>query len=171
MEAIKLQSMTDFIESKKPVHAYLRNESFSAIQTHINETYDVIFKYCAFLKQPLQLGFFVPTDLENNILPEPQMRPERNSFDEEDVDYDAQELYEYIEAKKRVLFKGFEVKISKIHEDRYFIGWKIYNPSIFINIGNGWQKPEFPDFEIIEDLLSFSKEVELTDSAIKQIGI
>ena len=58
MEAIKLQSMTDFIESKKPIHADLRKESFSAIQTHINETYDVIFKYCAFLKQPLQLGLF-----------------------------------------------------------------------------------------------------------------
>ena len=38
------------------------------------------------------------------------MRPERNSFDEEDMDYDAQELYEYIEAKKKVLFEGFEFK-------------------------------------------------------------
>ena len=117
-----------------------------------------ISNYANFLKQPLQLGFFVPTDSEGNVLPEPQMRPERNSFDEEDVDYDAQELYEYIEAKKRVLFKGFE-----LYNDENTIR---YN-NIFI------EKQDFKKGLIIESLKSYcsTTSIELTDSAIKQIGI
>ena len=69
---------------------------------------DYIHNYAKFLKQPLKLEMFVPCDENENILEEPQMRPERNSFDEEDMDYDAQELYDYIKAKKKVLFEGFK---------------------------------------------------------------
>ena len=146
MEAIYLQSMTDFV-----LH-------FDTCKVFPKEMYFKIKKYANFLKQPLQLGFFVPTDLEDNILPEPQMRPERNSFDEEDVDYDAQELYEYIEAKKRVLFKGFE-----LYNDENTIR---YN-NIFI------EKQDFKKGLIIESLKSYcsTTSIELTDSAIKQIGL
>ena len=146
MEAIYLQSMTDFV-----LH-------FDTCKVFPKEMYFKIKKYANFLKQPLQLGFFVPTDLENNILPEPQMRPERNSFDEEDVDYDAQELYEYIEAKKRVLFKGFE-----LYNDENTIR---YN-NIFI------EKQDFKKGLIIESLKSYcsTTSIELTDSAIEQIGL
>ena len=146
MEAIYLQSMTDFV-----LH-------FDTCKVFPKEMYFKIKKYANFLKQPLQLGFFVPTDLEDNILPEPQMRPERNSFDEEDVDYDAQELYEYIEAKKRVLFKGFE-----LYNDENTIR---YN-NIFI------EKQDFKKGLIIESLKSYcsTTSIELTDSAIEQIGL
>ncbi len=64
-----------------------------------------IENYAKFLKQPLKLEMFVPCDENGNVLEEPQMRPERNSFDEEDMDYDAQELYDYIKAKEKVLFE------------------------------------------------------------------
>ena len=69
---------------------------------------DYIRNYAKFLKQPLKLEMFVPCDENGTVLEEPQMRPERNSFDEEDMDYDAQELYDYIKAKEKVLFEGFE---------------------------------------------------------------
>ena len=156
MEAIYLQSMTDFVLKidgivKQPEDQDTDDWSLSC--------FSVIENYANFLKQPLKLGFFVPCDENGNVL------------DPSDAFRSCEKGFLYGKAKERVLFKGFEVKSSKIHEDREFIGWEIYNPSIFINIGNGWQKPEFPDFEIIEDLLSFSKEVKLTDSAIKQIGL
>lgn len=64
-----------------------------------------IENYAKFIKQPLKLEMFVPCDENGNVLEEPQMRPERNSFDEEDLDYDAQELCDYIKAKEKVLFE------------------------------------------------------------------
>lgn len=80
---------------------------------------DYIHNYAKFLKQPLKLEMFVPCDENGNILEEPQMRPERNSFDEEDMDYDAQELYDYIKAKEKVLFEGFEF-VSRTDETWLF---------------------------------------------------
>ena len=80
---------------------------------------DYIHNYAKFLEQPLKLEMFVPCDENGNILEEPQMRPERNSFDEEDMDYDAQELYDYIKAKEKVLFEGFEF-VSRTDETWLF---------------------------------------------------
>ena len=161
MEAIKLQSMTDFIESKKPIHAYLQNESFSAIQTHINETYDLFFKYCDFLKQPLQLGFFVPCDEEGNVLEEPKRWNDYLEFpDSFDGNKEWGELYNYETAKERVLFKGFEARM---------FGWKkLYYVKLGDNKNSIYTFPNLRNYTI-ENLVRL--EVELTDSAIKQIGI
>ena len=96
--------MTDFVlrinEIEKEIDQFF--DSWRMKQLRIIEN------YAKFLKQPLKLEMFVPCDENGNILEEPQMRPERNSFDEEDMDYDAQELYDYIKAKKKVLFEGFK---------------------------------------------------------------
>ena len=89
--------MTDFVLK------YYSDETMDELQI-----LDLINNYATFLKQPLKLEMFVPCDENGNILEEPQMRPERNSFDEEDMDYDAQELYDYIKAKEKVLFEGFK---------------------------------------------------------------
>ena len=158
MEAIYLQSMTDFVLGQRMTTEEVNASSFYDIQTHIYKYYDKVFNYANFLKQPLQLGFFVPYDENGNVLEEPQMRPEMNSFDEEDVDYDAQELYEYIEAKKRVLFKGFE-----LYNDENTIR---YN-NIFI------ENQDFKKGLTIESLKSYcsTTSIELTDSAIEQIGL
>lgn len=101
--------MTDFvieIDENKP--KFKNFSSFSEINQYEINGYNKIRNYATFLKQPLKLEMFVPCDENGNILEEPQMRPERNSFDEEDMDYDAQELYDYIKAKKKVLFEGFK---------------------------------------------------------------
>ena len=141
------------------------------IKQSTSEFKEVVRNYANFLKQPLTLSMFVPCDEDGNILSEPSDYDYFVSDNEQYFQGDIGECQKYVEAKERVLFKGFEVKSSKIHENRDFIGWEIYNPSIFINTGNGWNKPEFPDFETIEDLTNFRKDIELTESAIKQIGL
>ena len=111
--------MTDFvieIDENKP--KFKNFSSFSEINQYEINGYNKIRNYATFLKQPLKLEMFVPCDENGNILEEPQMRPERNSFDEEDMDYDAQELYDYIKAKEKVLFEykpQFDLGIIKHH--------------------------------------------------------
>ena len=90
--------MTDFVNNVGNMENYPSHEN----------ALSWIYNYATFLKQPLKLEMFVPCDENGNILEEPQMRPERNSFDEEDIDYDAQELYDYIKTKEKVLFEGFK---------------------------------------------------------------
>ena len=91
-----------------PMTDFVIKMMFSKNYPNHKEALKQIFSYAELLKQPLKLEMFVPCDENGNILEEPQMRPERNSFDEEDMDYDAQELYDYIKAKKKVLFEGFK---------------------------------------------------------------
>ena len=160
MEAIYLQSMTDFVleqrwkKSGSPrVDVYDRMEAF-----------DISLRYANFLKQPLQLGFFVPTDLEGNVLEKP-LESDFDNFDLNEggqvVDY---ELYnnacdEFLDAQEKVLFKGFEIRDKG---NFYFVERK--ESTLFRRVLNKNTK------STIEDLLIWGN-VELTDSAIKQIGL
>ena len=90
--------MTDFVNNVGNMENYPSHE----------KALSWIYNYATFIKQPLKVEMFVPCDENGTVLEEPQMRPERNSFDEEDMDYDAQELYDYIKAKEKVLFEGFK---------------------------------------------------------------
>mgnify|MGYP003562241205 CR=1 FL=1 len=87
--------MTDFVNNVGNMENYPSHE----------KALSWIYNYATFLRHPLKLEMFVPCNENGNVLEEPQMRPERNSFDEEDMDYDAQELYDYIKAKEKVLFE------------------------------------------------------------------
>ena len=95
-----LVPMTDFVLEQL-------NEQNSRTKP-MREVFNSLEKYATFLRQPLKLEMFVPCDEKGNVLEEPQMRPVKISFDEEDMDYDAQELYDYIKAKEKVLFEGFK---------------------------------------------------------------
>ena len=106
-----LVPMTDFVLEQL-------NEQNSRTKP-MREVFNSLEKYATFLRQPLKLEMFVPCDEKGNVLEEPQMRPVRNSFDEEDMDYDAQELYDYIKAKEKVLFEGFEF-VSRTDETWLF---------------------------------------------------
>lgn len=90
--------MTDFVNNVGNMENYPSHE----------KALSWIYNYATFIKQPLKVEMFVPCDENGTVLEEPQMRPERNSFDEEDMDYDAHELYDYIKAKEKVLFEGFK---------------------------------------------------------------
>ena len=94
--------------------------------------------YDALLKQPLKLGFFVPCDSIGRLV---------ESIGAEEWD----------NAKKNVLFKGFEHYLFRQADN--------------IKHNKSSKCFSFPNYNgvIIEDLISL--EVELTESAIKQIGL
>ena len=126
---------------------------------------DYIHNYAKFLKQTLKLEMFVPCDENGNVLEEPQMRPERNSFDEEDMDYDAQELYDYIKAKEKVLFEGFKIYDYKLNVF-FYLGRKktlSYDKKRkdFITIGF------LP--ETVEHLINVSSQIKLSQTALNAI--
>ena len=99
-----LVPMTDFVLEQL-------NEQNSRTKP-MREVFNSLEKYATFLRQPLKLEMFVPCDEKGNVLEEPQMRPVKISFDEEDMDYDAQELYDYRKAKEKVLFENLSYKFG-----------------------------------------------------------
>ena len=146
MEAIYLQSMTDFITWV--------DEKRNGNGGH----YDIIIRYKNFLKQPLQLGFFVPCDENGNVWEEPKRWNDYLQFpDSFDGNKEWGELYDYELAIERLLFKGFE----------HYLFMQTDN----IKHNKSRKCFSFPNYNgvIIEDLISL--EVELTETAIKQIGL
>lgn len=142
--------MTDFVLEQRMTSEEISKPNFYDIQTHICKYYDKVFSYANFLKQPLTLGMFVPCDLDGNVLEKP--------CDSMQIDGCRDcACREYLKAKERVVFK-VEYKIG------------IYNkkPSIWINRSGAQIIDDF-NFLTIEDLVHWN--FELTDSAIKQIGL
>ena len=139
MEAIYLQSMTDFVLEIKVKSN--KSSDFSFMMD-----YSKIFNYAEFLIQPLQLGMFVPCDENGNVL------------DPSDVFKSCEKGFLYGKAKERVLFKGFEY----IKTDHNFY---IFNKAELIRL----DQSHFHGTVTIEYISA--KNVELTESAIKQIGL
>ena len=141
MEAIYLQSMTDFV--LKVVQTPNINEAICWEQTE--RRLNKIYQYSLFLKQHLKLDFFVPCDENGNVL------------DPSDAFRSCEKGFVYSKAKERVLFKGFE---------HY-----LFREANNIKHNKSRKCFSFPNYNgvIIEDLISL--EVELTESAIKQIGL
>ena len=131
METIYLQSSLQFGETLKSVS--------DSDYRRLRDNYD------ALLKQPLQLGFFVPCDENGNVL------------DPSDVFKSCEKGFLYGNAKERVLFKGFRL---------------IANSNI-PRIENGHCVIFLEDIAKmkIEDLLQKWEALELTENAIKQIGL
>lgn len=120
--------------------------------------------YHKFLKQPLTIGIFIPTDLEGNFLEEPR----REYYDSmtgwncpEDAYNYENKLSNYKEAETRVLFEGFKwVNGKHVSNDDI----DIYFDSDGIKAYNGFKRT---DLYSIEKLIEFN--LKLTESAIKQI--
>lgn len=159
MGAIYLQSMTDFcleILDENPPY----NEVLMLIK---------ISNYATFLKQPLQLGFFVPCDENGNVLEEPK-KWESFLFDPCRCDLCIENTIEcenYKKAKERVLFNNPIV-------------WNDFNEMETLKIENNffaWKKDKMVKFELndisknetIEDLVMYN--LQLSETAIKQIGL
>ena len=136
MEAIYLQSMTDFITWV--------DEKRNGNGGH----YDIIIRYKNFLKQPLKLEMFIPCYYGNGF---------PIAYTKDTLVNSMKLLNEFEEAKERVLFKGFEHYLFRQADN--------------IQHNKSRKCFSFPNYNgvIIEDLISL--EVELTDSAIKQIGL
>jgi len=129
---------------------------------HWSEDFTKCVKYANFLKQPLKLGMFVPCD-ENDV---PMVEPEswQNFLEYSDISIKGlkPEIYEYYNAKDRVLFEGFELVES--HENWFTVEIAFDDFSEQLTVSKQ---------ETIEDLLtySFNPEFYLTASAIKQFEL
>ena len=172
MEAIYLQSSSQFGETLKSVS--------DSDYRRLRDNYD------ALLKQPLKLGFFVPCDYGNGF---------PIAYTKDTLLNSMELLNGFEEAKERVLFKGlkqhlklgFFVPCDSIRRLVESIGaeewdnakknvlFKGFEHYLFRQANNVKHNKSrkcfsFPNYNgvIIEDLISL--EVELTESAIKQIG-
>lgn len=170
METFRLISMTDFVlETERNYPCSDFNDYHETNEKVLHS----IINYAIFLKQQLTLGMFVPCDEDENILEEPKnfsvdFENEFNTVHRNKVCLAwYNECKQYQKATKKVLFEGFKIYDYKLNVF-FYLGRKktlSYDKKRkdFITIGF------LP--ETVEDLLSFSKEIELTESAIKQIGL
>ena len=161
MKTFRLINMTDFV---------LEREDTSTFDTSKIDWYDLeqvkldeIRNYARFLKQPLQLGFFVPCDEDGNVLCEPDEYQEFLKIGQQGIMCWGYNIYNqclnFHKAKERVLFKGFEIRDKG---NFYFVERK--ESTLFRRVLNKNTK------STIEDLLIWGN-VELTETAIKQIGL
>ncbi|WP_291076391.1 MULTISPECIES: hypothetical protein [unclassified Empedobacter] len=143
---MKLISMTDFVLEQTEL-LYEKNQS-KLIHRVVN--------YAQFLKQPSKLGMFVPCDENNNPI-------SKNIADD---NYLGVHLYQ--QAKNRVLFEGFEIKVSNITNN-------LQNDFLIISETNeviGHENKDqwfFNPYKKIEDLIDY--DLTLTETAKKQIGL
>ena len=149
MEAIYLQSMTDFV--LKVVQTPNINEAVCWEQTEgrLNK----IYQYSLFLKQPLKLGFFVPCDSIGRLV---------ESIGAEEWD----------NAKKNVLFNGFVFKESQKEalKNNTQLSVSIYTENSFYithRLNGKWHT--WFGLKTVEDLIKCK--IELSKTAIKQIGL
>jgi hypothetical protein len=145
---MKLIKMTDFVLAEKLT---------LNIKGYEKEFISNVSNYAKFLKQPLELGMFVPVDEDGRVLNEPEY------YDLWKVGIapnDSQDeiCFKYQKAKEKVLFEGFR-PIGERH---------VGAGDIVIGLGykNGIH-------QTIEDLVMYhkSKYLILTESAIKQLGL
>lgn len=155
MEAIYLKSMTDFVIRKykdELVHSGENWRDFLEKYARITKS------YADFLKQPLQLGFFVPCDENGSVL----RVPNEKLYQEFRLLYPLLSDWksykeEYQKAKEKVLFEGFEY----IETENYFF---VFNEEKLVRLQRSNFKTETVEF-------ISGQEVELTPTAIKQIGL
>jgi hypothetical protein len=140
---MKLISCTDFV---------LEQEKKGMQNTDRPLRFERILKYAKFLKQPLTLSMFVPTDDDGNVLEEPKCMYIYNT---QCFECTADEMYrcrKYNEAKERVIFEGFELDNTpslKIIRGIYITGFL----------------PKFLENKTVEDLIKHN--LTITPNAVK----
>ena len=125
-----------------------------------------------FLKQPLKLERFIPCDDEGDVLEVPtnyEMRLLNMMTEYND------EVYTYYQAKVKVLFEGFNLNqkdFSKL-ESIFCLTKECFQITFFTKekgcFMDNLKTNKTYEIKTIEDLIQF--ELELTESAIKQIGL
>lgn len=155
MKLISNTSFGEFCKSKE--------KEFPTRNVYLDWYEEIRTNYDSFLKQSLNLGMLVPCDQDGNVL---KMPNPNNFILDEVINGKYKELKDnYINAKERVLFEGFcingeyENTITLEYENIYIEFYKehglfICGNNVLINI---------------EDLSNY--ELQLTESAIKQIGL
>lgn len=156
--------MTDFVLNQK------QSESFNE-KTFINEaliSLENIRNYAKFLKQPLKLEMFFPCDNDDEILKPQYIAGKEEIYNEFVHEASMDKVKEYNDAKEKVLFEGFYIKRGSSNTDN-MTTYLMHNYFGEIAFKKDWKD----EWEFIEDLESLSNfgELELTESAVKQIGL
>lgn len=148
MKKMYLQKMTDFVLNEK-------------IQdTADKDAAEIYQSYARFLQKSLTLGMFIPCDENENILKIPSK--------DQPIELFFEEQKKYFEAKEKVLFKGFEL-IGYVDNTAASSLWIFkYKNHKRYSIEHSFKGDRLN----IESLISrFRDDYELTESAIKEIGL
>ena len=156
MEAIYLQSMTDFVLK---IDGIVKQPEDQDIDDWSLSCFSVIENYANFLKQPLKLGMFVPCDENGNVL------------DPSDAFRSCEKGFVYSKAKERVLFNGFVFEESQKEalKNNTQLSVSIYTENSFYithRLNGKWHT--WFGLKTVEDLIKCK--IELSKTAIKQIG-
>ena len=147
---MKLISMIDFVSI-----FYNDLKSEHKVNWSFDQICNKIFNYANFLKQSLNLGMFFPCDEDGDILDEPE--DYENRLPNMMTEYN-DEVYRYKQAKEKVLFKGFKINGNYIYYGHFMV-------CLISEI----------ELYTVESLLNHfipeTEEVQLTESALKQIGL
>lgn len=119
-----------------------------------------IYKYANFLKRPLELGLFIPTDKDGNVL-EPTVWNLYKNFNAWELltENELNRTKQYQEAQSRVMFKGCYIEII------FGENWLI-SPVGRLARFTLW-KPNFFQYKTIEDLCKLG--LELTENAVNEL--
>lgn len=147
---MKLISMTDFVLEQDEINGGFGQDEI-----------DNVLEYANFLKQPLELGMFVPVDEDGNVMEEPHNFGLLHTYPTGDklMDLSFELALKYQKAKEKVLFEGFEIRDKG---NFYFIEEK--KSCLYYRVLKKNSKAT------IEKLLVFNETI-LTESAIKQLGL
>lgn len=173
---MELISCSDYV-TKKANHPRMEFVDKMDALEFCYEILEDIKNYAQFLKTPLTLGMFIPTDLEGNVLEEPIVGKQyyENVYDENSKAR-IQEIKEYEKAQERVIFEGFElIEVDLIGSGFYHIVksqkkegqvYASYHPK---NRGEKlfWNYPKTG--ETIEDLTNLG--IKIKPEQAKKIGI
>ena len=160
---MKLISMTDFVlEQTKNFNAVVYDD----LETASINLIERIENYANFLNQPLKLEMFVPCNENGNVLEEPKRWKDYLQYpDSFDGNKEWDELYDYQQAKEKVLFEGFKIYDYKLNVFFYLGRRKTLSydkkRKDFITIGL------LP--ETVEDLINISSQIKLSRTALNAI--
>lgn len=123
-----------------------------------------IEKYAKFLKQPLTLGMFVPCDDDGNALKEQDV----SEFHPSDWKEISRQNSEFEKAKEKVLFEGFKLVEWRDNTFEIISDTAPNFITVFKKLNNkDWEAR----FNKVEDLTKTIIDIELTESAIKSVGL
>lgn len=151
----KLIPMTDFVLEQ------------SEKKQSTSEFKEAVIKYANFIKLPLNLSMFLPTDDEGNVLQEPEPIYEQQTlYEDAEPSYDVEEVENYKKAIEKVIFDGFElttainklcftkqnIKIIFIKEKaKDFINTNVFLENLLTN--------QILEIKTIEDLVQFNLQI------------
>jgi len=151
---MKLIPMTDFVLELK-----------GNLDSNPSNKWKDCLNYAKFLKQPLELGMFVPCDEDGNVVEKPEETDLNGSFLKMQINYDKEVKWEI--AKERCLFEGFSDSIG-LPQYRHYISDGMQ--AVFYVIKNGSTYSKILGMKTIEDLTNKTP-IQLSQTAIKQLGL